>query len=86
MKLDAQGNLYSTTSWGGSSNSGNIFKLSPPATGTAWTETVLHNFKGPDGSAPQAETALTFDAAGNMFGTAAEGGKYDKGTVFLLKP
>ena len=52
---------------------GLVFKLSPPAPGkTAWTETILYKFSGPDGSSPSGE--LIFDKAGNLYGIAATGG------------
>jgi uncharacterized repeat protein (TIGR03803 family) len=54
---DEQGALYGTTLGGGSSGSGTVFKLTPPAKGrTAWTETVLYWFCSQpscsDGAAP----------------------------------
>ena len=71
--FDAAGNLYGTTLGGGVSDYGTVFELSPPAAGrTAWTETVLHSFAGTDGANPAA--GLIFDAAGNLYGTAAWGG------------
>ncbi len=44
--VDAHGNLYGTTSGGGSgTGGGTVYKLSPPAaTGDPWTETVLTSF------------------------------------------
>jgi uncharacterized repeat protein (TIGR03803 family) len=43
--FDAAGNLYGTTSQGGSSGVGTVFELTP-ATGGTWTEKVLHSFGG----------------------------------------
>ena len=61
--------LYGTTIFGGISNSGVVFKLTPPAKGqTAWKETVLYNFKGgSDGSYPTA--GLIADEQGALYGT-----------------
>ena len=82
--FDAAGNLYGTTSGGGTSNAGTVFELTP-AGGGSWTEKVLHNFgSGTDGSYPQA--GLVFDAAGNLYGTTYEGGTYGLGTAFELTP
>lgn len=82
--LDAAGNLYSTTIYGGAGGSGTVFKLSPAADGH-WTETVLHGFAGgDDGRAPCA--SLIFDAAGDLYGTTYGGGSYEWGTVFELTP
>jgi hypothetical protein len=59
---------------------GTVFELTPQA-GGGWTEQVLYSFgKGPDGGNPYA--GLIFDAAGNLYGTTAEGGTYSAGTVF----
>jgi uncharacterized repeat protein (TIGR03803 family) len=86
---DAAGNLYSTTSEGGAFGFGTVFEMTP-ASGGGWTETVLYNFSGsPDGAWPAG--GLTFDAAGNLYGTTALGGTSVNcnggcGTVFKLTP
>jgi len=75
---DAAGNLYGTTTEGGPSNYGTVFKVS----GT--TETVLYSFKGgTDGATPQAP--LIIDAGGNLYGTTVNGGSSSMGTVFEVK-
>ena len=67
-----------------------VYSLSPPATGckTAlcpWTETILYQFTGgSDGSNPGGN--LTFDRAGNLYGTTPYGGAFGQGTVFKLTP
>ena len=68
------GRLYGTTVSGGSSSMGKVFELVPPAVaGGAWTENVLHSFgDGSDGARPLAE--VTFDKAGNLYGTTSVGG------------
>lgn len=87
--FDAAGNLYSTTSQGGAFGYGTVFELTR-ASGGGWTETVLYNFSGsPDGSSPAGN--LTFDQAGNLYGTTATGGASLNcsggcGTVFKLTP
>src|ERR1700730_1691732 len=55
--MDAKGNFYGTTKYGGSGSCstadgpiscGTVFRLSPPSTiGGAWTETILYSFLGP---------------------------------------
>ncbi len=82
VSLDAAGNLYGTTSAGGTAGYGTVFQLVP---GTPWTENILHNFEnGNDGSVPYA--GLISDGAGNFYGAATQGGSAGGGTVFELTP
>jgi uncharacterized repeat protein (TIGR03803 family) len=81
---DSAGNLYGTTSAGGSFGAGTVFKVD--STGN---ETVLYNFcsksQCEDGEAPFA--GLAMDSAGNLYGTTLLGG-FDLyyGVVFKLDP
>jgi uncharacterized repeat protein (TIGR03803 family) len=76
--LDKTGNLYGTTTAGGSSNAGTVFKIS-----AAGHETVLYSFTGAaDGAVPEA--GLARDGAGNLYGTTTGGGANGNGTVFKL--
>jgi hypothetical protein len=54
-----------------------VFELTPNATKTAWTETVLYRFCGQagcrDGFHPFAG-GLIMDGAGNLYGTTDGGG------------
>jgi uncharacterized repeat protein (TIGR03803 family) len=85
LTFDAYGNLYGTTSAGGANGTGAVFELAAPKkSGGAWTESVLYSFGGTDGATPYA--GVTFDAAGNLYGTTAAGGAYTFGTVFELTP
>jgi uncharacterized repeat protein (TIGR03803 family) len=85
LVLDASGNLYGTTYFGGASGNGTVFELS-----LSRKETVLHNFTGgSDGGSPWA--GLTMDDSGNFYGTAEVGGtacytRYTCGTVFEISP
>ena len=88
--MDANGNLYGTTSRGGEFTSssdlgGTVFELTPPMTaGGNWTESVLWNFgNGADGQNPEA--GLIMDKSGNLYGTTFSGGTNSMGTVFELK-
>jgi len=78
--FDAAGNLYGTTSRGGSNTCGLdfpgcgvVFELTSTS-GGGWTERVLHDFSdsGDDGYLPV--SSLVFDAAGNLYGTTVYGG------------
>jgi uncharacterized repeat protein (TIGR03803 family) len=94
LTFDTSGNLYGTTTGGGNGGwlGGTVFELSP--SGGGWTQTVLYNFctggaynDCPDGTAPQA--GVTFDTAGNMYGTTQHGGTAlgtGAGTVYELSP
>jgi uncharacterized repeat protein (TIGR03803 family) len=92
LVLDGSGNLYGTTQSGGSGGDyplGTVYKLSPNAGGSGWTETILHSFTGPsnggpDGALPYA--GVIVDAAGNLYGTTVWGGASGAGTVFEVMP
>jgi uncharacterized repeat protein (TIGR03803 family) len=86
LVMDASGNLYGTTSAGGASGTGTVFELVAPAVQNgAWTEKVLYSFAGgTDGATPVGRVA--FDTAGNLYGTASQGGSSGYGTVFELQP
>ena len=65
---DEAGNLYGTTSAGGLSGQGTVFKVNP-----AGKETALYSFSGgKDGGYPEA--SLVQDAQGNLYGTTFFGG------------
>jgi uncharacterized repeat protein (TIGR03803 family) len=75
LLMDAAGNLYGTTLYGGNNDScqdsgigcGTVFELD-----TERVETVLHNFNGPDGATPYGN--LIMDAKGRLYGTTTYGG------------
>jgi uncharacterized repeat protein (TIGR03803 family) len=77
---DAAGNLYGTTFFGGANGGGTVYKLSP--SGGGWTLTTLYSLSG--GGGPY--NYLTFDAAGNIYGTTNRDGAIGDGSVFKLSP
>jgi uncharacterized repeat protein (TIGR03803 family) len=81
---DGAGNLYGTTTGGGTGVVGTVFELSPPAKGqSAWAETVLYNFTGNnDGGEPFGR--MLFGSDGNLYGTTAGYGQYNYGTIYRL--
>ena len=86
VTLDAAGNLYGTTYYGGvASGLGSVYELSPGAGGT-WTETMIHAFAedNVDGILPQG--GVIVDSAGNVYGTTVNGGTANEGVVFKLSP
>jgi uncharacterized repeat protein (TIGR03803 family) len=87
LVFDDSGALYGTTSAGGVSEAGVVFKLTPPAPGrTGWVETVLYDFKGAPGDGSQPFGALLFDGSGALYGTTVGGGTRGSGVVFKLTP
>jgi uncharacterized repeat protein (TIGR03803 family) len=78
LVLDAQGNLYGTTEYGGTYGNGTVFKVD-----TAGNETILHSFNWrTDGGYPFGRVIL--DSARNLYGTTSQGGPSGSGTVFEL--
>lgn len=83
------GNLYGTTSIGGSSGNcsggcGTIFKVT-----LRGNLTTFHNFDGTDGARPDAGLLLAFN--GNLYGTTSNGGLSSNcsggcGTIFKISP
>lgn len=88
LVMDASGNLFGTTYFGGECSVGTVFELQPGASG--WTYSLLHSFCGNDGNS--LEGGLVIDQAGNLYGTATEGGAEAEcgmvgcGVVFELSP
>jgi uncharacterized repeat protein (TIGR03803 family) len=86
LAMDAAGNLYGTTVFGGTADEGVAFKLD-----AARTESVLHSFTGgADGAIP---VGVILDSRNNLYGATLEGGdlkcepKYGGcGVVFEIVP
>jgi uncharacterized repeat protein (TIGR03803 family) len=78
--IDADGNLYGTTSQGGSANAGTVFRID------ALTHelTTLVAFDGTNGATPCSGLLLGPDE--NLYGVTYCGGNSDLGTVFMLSP
>ena len=82
---DESGTLYGTTSLGGASNFGTVFKLDKRG-----RMTILHSFANVDGALSYSN--LVQDKAGNLYGTTYWGGNFGCnsqtgcGVVFKLAP
>jgi len=86
VAIGPDGSLYGTESTGGPESLGVVFNLRPPATfchaiDCFWTLTPIYTFQGPDGDFP---TTITFDSAGNIYGTTVQGGVTYGGVVYKL--
>jgi len=85
LTIDAKGNLFGVTTWGGNSDisvcgansCGTVFELSHGANG--WSEKIIYDFQGgtADGALPF--TNIAIDGAGNLYGTALWGGTGTQG-------
>src|SRR5271166_4852747 len=85
VTFDQAGNLYGTALFSGQ-YWGGVYEMTPVSGG--WTESVIYSFpgggQGPYGAEPY--SGLTFDKAGNLYGTTFQGGPYQHGTVYELTP
>jgi uncharacterized repeat protein (TIGR03803 family) len=79
--MDSEGNLYGTTSSGGTYGDGTVFKID-----TSGAETILHSFAGPPNDGREPYTGLTLGADGNLYGTTFRGGTANAGTIFEITP
>ncbi len=80
VAIDSAGNIYGTAVNGGTQQAGSVFKLTN--SGGVWTLTDLYDFGGiawPEGN-------VLLDAAGNLYGTAMNGGQYGDGAVWEIEP
>jgi uncharacterized repeat protein (TIGR03803 family) len=82
--LGKTGEVYGSTVHGGDKGDrGMVYKLSRGKKG--WKETDLYAFKGGPSDGEYPYGGIVFDAAGNIYGTTTNGGKYSYyGTVFEL--
>ena len=78
VTFDKSGNLFGTTQGGGASSKGTVYEI-VKGSGTI---TVLDSFNGTNGSLPTGD--LTFDSAGNLFGTSRSGGAASGGTIYEI--
>lgn len=79
--FDSAGNLFGTTFYGGAEGFGTVYELSP-GSGNSWTENIIYAFTNNiDG---YSEYGLTFDSAGNLYGTTVGLSTTTYGTAFEL--
>jgi len=79
MVQGRDGNLYTTSNYGGTDGAGTVFKATP-----AGQVTVLYSFDGLTGAAPSG--GLTLGTDGNFYGSTGVNGPSNYGTVFKVTP
>ena len=84
LVFDGTGNLYGTTSEGGTAGDGVIFRLAP-LTRHKWRESVVHSFAGPPDGA-FAYNGMVGDGAGHYYGATVHGGADDEGAIYAFTP
>jgi hypothetical protein len=72
LLMDGSGTLYSTTTAGGADGFGVVFKTE--LTSGKWETSVLHSFSSAKGDGAYPNSAVTMDAAGNIYGGTYSGG------------
>ena len=88
--FDGSGNLFGVTNYGrndvrstdSGTGGGTVFEISRTSTGDYQPMKTLDVFTGDNGAA--ATGALTFDAAGNLYGATEQGGANNLGTVYEI--
>ena len=85
LVLDAGGNLYGTTAYGGgctTAAAGTVFALINSS--GIWSEKILHRFCNVDEGYGPSYGSLLLDGKGNVYGTAPAGGSTGFGTAYKL--
>jgi uncharacterized repeat protein (TIGR03803 family) len=77
--MDAAGNLYGTSIYGGAYSDGAVYKLAPDG-----TETVLYSFGARKNDGKEPFAGLVMDSKGNLYGTTSDGGENGGGVVFRV--
>jgi uncharacterized repeat protein (TIGR03803 family) len=86
LNMDAFGNLYGTSTRGGASDAGTVFKITVfKLNPQGISFQLLHSFDfgSTDGAFPGAPVIL--DRFGNLYGTTVSGGPSNAGTVFTVR-
>jgi uncharacterized repeat protein (TIGR03803 family) len=78
------GTVYGTTTYGGTSGFGTLFKL--VRNGDSWDQTVLHSFSGGSDGADPESRPIVDQTTGSLYGTTIYGGSNDGGTVYMVEP
>jgi uncharacterized repeat protein (TIGR03803 family) len=77
LVLASDGNLYGTTTFGGATNNGVVFRITPQG-----AEQPLYSFQGGPGDGANPQAALVQGSDGSLYGTTEAGGSNYSGTIF----
>jgi hypothetical protein len=91
IAIDKTGSLYGSSQFGGTTNNGAVFKMTPSASG--YSESLIYSFPGGSGG-EMPEAGVAMDQHGNIFGTTGYGGSFQGvcgslggcGIVFEISP
>ena len=75
--IDSQGNIFGTSSFGGTSDLGTVWELGQGSNAIQ----TLASFNGTNGARPQL-SGLALDSAGNLFGVTPLGGEFAGGALW----
>lgn len=82
LTFDSTGNIYGPADSGGLNDTGMVFSLNRSS---GWQESILQVFDAfPSEGGAGPSGAMTFDANESLYGTAFQGGAYNRGVVFQL--
>jgi hypothetical protein len=88
LSMDADGNLYGTTTFDGIYSYGNVFKLT--RSGGSWTYASLYDFTGAGADGDEPLGTLLIAPDGRIYGTTVYGGTgcddYGCGLIFEITP
>ncbi len=72
---------------GGANLTGAFYLLTPPVSGTMWTQHILYSFKpSQSGDAASPSGELVRDSSGNFYGVSVQGGVNNLGAIYELSP
>ena len=85
LYMDRSGNLFGTTTNGGTTGTGVVYELTSGP--SSYTFRVIHSFQGGNDAASPQYGALVADASGALYGTTSNGGSPQNwGAVYKLTP
>jgi hypothetical protein len=81
--VDSTGNIYGTSSFGGTGGVGTVYELALQQNGK-YSPSVLYSFQGDSGSNPT--SSVIMDESGNLYGLAQGSEGFSAGVVFEVTP